>query len=197
MMALIVIGAIAAGQLALAFVLDGVTLANLTTPVSTFGASAGAGPLAKAGAQTSLLYICGSLPLFLGGELARPAQTIRRGVLGAYAVTALVVILAVAPLAAAPGLAATDIPAVSVAEQFSGAGLAHAIGIGIAASLAGLILCEYFALTRLIPAISRWRTRPGQPRDRRRDRADRAVHPDRSGRLLQRHAQALARRTVG
>jgi hypothetical protein len=159
-MALIVIGAIAAGQLALAGVLDGVTVAHLTTPISTFGTSAPTGALAKASAQTSLLYICGSLPLFLGGEVARPVITIRRGVLGAFALTAAIVIVAVAPLAAAPGLARTDIPGVSLAEQFSGPVLADAIGIGIAFSLAGVILCEYLALTRLLPAISNWRTRP-------------------------------------
>jgi hypothetical protein len=62
------------------------------------------GSVAKASAQTSLLSICGSPPLFLGGELARPARTIRRGLIGFYLLTAVVVILAVAPLAAAPGL---------------------------------------------------------------------------------------------
>ncbi len=112
--ALLVIGLIAAGQMVLAGVLDGVTVAHLSTPASSFGLGARTGSVAKAGAQTSLLYICGSLPLFLGGELSRPAQTIRRGLLGAFALTGLVVVLAVAPLAAAPGLLHTDIPGVSV-----------------------------------------------------------------------------------
>lgn len=158
--ALVVIGAIAAGQVVLAVVLDGVTVTHLSTPASTFGAGAPAGSLAKAGAQTSLLYICGSLPLFLGGELATPARTIRRGLLGAYALTALLVVLAVAPLAAAPGLARTQIPGVSVAQQYAGAGLARAIGIGVAVSIAGVILCEYLALTRLLHAVGSWAIRP-------------------------------------
>ncbi len=158
--ALIVIGLIAAGQLALAGVLDAVTIAHLSTPVPSFGTGAPAGALAKASAQTSLLYICGSLPLFLGGELAHPALTIRRGLIGAYLVTALVIVLAVAPLASAPGLAQTEIPGVSVAQQFAGRGLGYAIGIGIAVSTAGVILCEYLALTRLVHAISNWRLRP-------------------------------------
>ena len=76
---LLVFALMAAGQLALAAVLDGVTIAHISTPLSTFGTSAPAGSLAKATAQTSLLYICGSLPVFLGGELARPARTITRG----------------------------------------------------------------------------------------------------------------------
>jgi fumarate reductase subunit D len=110
--------------------------------------------------ETSLLYICGSLPLFLGGELARPARTIRRGLSGAYLLTAGVVILAVAPLAAAPGLLNTEVPGVSVAQQFAGSGLAEAIGIGVAVSIAGVMLCEYLALTRLVHFIGPWRMRP-------------------------------------
>ena len=70
------------------------------------------------------------------------------------------IVLAVAPLAAAPGLLRTEIPGVSVVEQFAGVGLARAIGIGVAVSTAGVILCEYFALTRLVHAVSRWRIRP-------------------------------------
>ncbi|HTU85517.1 MAG TPA: hypothetical protein VMF57_08070 [Solirubrobacteraceae bacterium] len=158
--AFVVLGVIAAGQLALAGILDGVTLAHIGAPLSSFGAGAPAGPLVKASAQTSQLYVCGSLPLFLGGELAAPARTIRRGIIAAFALSALVIVLAVAPLAAAPGLLRTDLPGMSVVEQFAGAGLARAIGIGVAVSTAGVILCEYVALTRLIHAIGRWRIRP-------------------------------------
>jgi len=158
--ALLVLGAMAAGQLALAGVLDGVTVAHLSAPASSFAAGAPAGSLAKAGAQTSLLYICGSLPLFLGGELARPARTIRRGLLGTYLLTAVVISLAVVPLATAPGLLRTAIPGVTVARLFAGSGLAQAIGIGVAVSIAGVIVCEYLALTRLVHAIGGWRMRP-------------------------------------
>ncbi len=158
--ALIVLGIVAAGQVALAGILDGVTLAHISTPASTFGTGAPAGSLAKVSAQTSLLYVCGSLPLFLGGELAQPVRTITRGVVGAFALTAGLIIFAVAPLAAAPGLLRTEVPGVAVAQQFAGVGLAHMIGIGIAVSTAGVILCEYLALTRLIHAIGHWPIRP-------------------------------------
>ena len=158
--AFLVLGVIAAGQLALAGLLGGITLAHVSTPISSFGAGAGTRAVAKAGAQTSLLYVCGSLPLFLGGELAAPARTIRRGLIATFGISAALVLLAVAPLAASPGLLRTAIPGVSVAQQFAGAGLAKAIGIGVAASTAGVILCEYVALTRLIHAIGRWRIRP-------------------------------------
>jgi hypothetical protein len=155
----LVLGVIAAGQLALAGILDAVTLAHLSTPISSFGAAAGTRAVAKAGAQASLLYVCGSLPVFLGGELAAPTRTIRRGVSAAFAATVVVILLAVAPLASMPGLLGTNIPGVSVAEQFASAGVAKAIGIGVAVSTAGVILCEYVALTRLIHHIGHWRIR--------------------------------------
>jgi hypothetical protein len=150
---LAVLAVMAAGQLALAGILDGVTVANLATPVASFG-TGGGGSVARASAQTSLLYVCGSLPLFLGGEV--PAASIRRGLLGAFAITGLVVLLAVAPLAAAPGLTGTAVPGVSLVAQFAGPGLAEAIGIGVAVSIAGVMLCEYLALTRLVHAIGGW-----------------------------------------
>jgi amino acid transporter len=156
---LVVLGLMAAGQLVLAGILDGITLTNLSAPAGTFGSAAGAGAVAKASAQTSLIYICGSLPLFLGGELRSPTRTIRRGLIGAFLITALVVLLAVAPLAAAPGLAQTEIPGVSVAQEFASSGVAQAIGIGVAVSIAGVMLCEYLALTRLVHAIGRWPVR--------------------------------------
>ncbi len=158
--ALLVIGLMAAGQVVLGGILDGVTLAHVSTPVSTFGTSAPLGSLTKATAQTSLLYVCGSLPLFLGGELAQPARTMARGLCAAFALTGIVVVLAVAPLAASPGLLNTEVPGVNLVQQFAGRGLAQAIGIGVGVSIAGVILCEYLALTRLISAISAWRMRP-------------------------------------
>jgi len=158
--ALLVIGLLAAGQLALAGVLAGVTVANVSTPVSTFGASAPAGSLAIASGQTALLYICGSLPFFMGGELGGNLRTAfrvtRRGLLGAYLATAVVIVAAVAPLAADPALAQGEIPGMTVAERFVGHGFAVTIGIGVAASVAGVILVEYLALSRLTTAVTSW-----------------------------------------
>jgi amino acid transporter len=71
--ALLVTGVLAAGQIVLAAALGGVTLAHLPVPVSSFAGPAPAGALASAAGQTSLLYICGSLPLFLGAALALSA----------------------------------------------------------------------------------------------------------------------------
>jgi amino acid transporter len=150
----IVAGVLAVGQLAIAAALGGVTVANLGAPAASFGASAPAGSLASATAQTALLYACASLPLFLGGEVARPAVTMRRGLITAYVVTAAVVIAAVFPLAAAPMFAGFPIPGVSVANRFAGHDFAVAVGIGVAASIAGVILAEYIALGRLLHAMT-------------------------------------------
>src|ERR1700761_2922978 len=93
--ALVTLGWLAAGQVAFAAVLDGVAVGHLGLPVSSFGTSAGVGHAFQSGTKTSLLYVCAGLPLFLGGELKRPAQTIRRGLSGAYLLTGVLVVLAV------------------------------------------------------------------------------------------------------
>jgi len=157
--ALLVIGLLAAGQLAIAAALSGVTLANVTTPPGSFGGSAPAGSLAIASGQTALLYICGSLPFFLGSELGgapRAFRVTRRGLPGAYLATVIVIIAAVAPLAADPALTHAPIPGMAVAERFAGHGFAVTVGIGVAASVAAVILVEYLALSRLTVAVTSW-----------------------------------------
>lgn len=163
--ALLAVGLIAAGQLALAAALSGVTLANVSPPYSAlgasgFGASAPAGPLAVASGQTALLFVCGSLPFFmsgeLGGDLRQRFRATRRGLLGAYLATVAVIIAAVAPLAAAPAFTRAEIPGMAVAERFAGPGFAVAVGIGVAVSVGGVMLVEYFALSRLTAAVTAW-----------------------------------------
>ena len=161
--ALAVTGLLAAGQLAVAAALSGVTLANVPLTAGSFGASAPARPLATASGQTALLYICGSLPFFLGGELGpdlrRAFRVTRRGLLGAYLATAAVIVLAVAPLAADPALMRGEIPGMDVAQRFAGHGFALTVGIGTAVSVAGVMLVEYLALSRLTTAATGWPVR--------------------------------------
>ena len=152
--ALLVIGVIAVGQLVLAAIVGGLTVANLGFPLSSFGASAPAGSVATASGLTALLYICGSLPFFMGGE-ATPRQ-MRRGVVGAYAVTVALIIVAVAPLAVESGFARTPIPGMAVAQAYAGHSMAVTVGIGVVASVGGVMLVEYLALSRLLTALTRW-----------------------------------------
>jgi hypothetical protein len=48
----------------------------------------------------------------------------------------------------------------TAAELFAGHGLAVAIGVGAAVSIAGVMLAEYLALSRLVTAVTSWRLRP-------------------------------------
>jgi amino acid transporter len=157
--ALVTLGLLAAGQVAFAAVLDGVAVGRLGLPLSSFGASAGAGDVIQSGTQTSLLYICAGLPLFLGGELRQPARTIGRGLSGAFVLTGVLAVLAVAPLAAAPALAHTEVPGAALLARFEGGGAGHAMGIAIAASVGGVILAEFLGLTRLLSAAGGWPVR--------------------------------------
>jgi hypothetical protein len=156
---LVVIGLLAVGQLALVGVLDVVTLAHNAPSAAAFGTRAPAGRLATAAGQTAVLYICGSLPIFLGGELARPARSLKRGLWAGYGLTAVGVTLAVFPLAANPAFTRAEIPGMSVSQVFAGRGLAVTVGIGVAASIAGVMLVEYLALSRLLVAVTPWRLR--------------------------------------
>ncbi len=150
---LLVLGTLAVGQLALVGALAAVSIGH-GADLSAFGAHASAGDLGTATGQISLLYVCGSLPLFLGGELARPVRTVRRGLVGGYALVAAGVVAAVFPYAANPAFTRAPIPGMSVAQVFSGRDLAVAVGVGVAASTADVMIVEYLALSRLIHVIS-------------------------------------------
>jgi hypothetical protein len=152
---LAVVGVLAAGQLALVAVLAGVTLSHSGSPSAYVGASAEPGAVAPATALVALLYVCGSLPVFLGGEVAQATRTVRRGLLAGFSVVAVGVVAVVAPVAANPAFAHAPIPGMSMARVFSGQQLAVAVGLGVAASVAGLMLVEYLALSRLLHALSR------------------------------------------
>ncbi len=149
------------GQLGLAALLAGIAVTHLGAPASSFSAGAATGPLATASAQTSLLYVCGSLPLFLGGELRRPAATTRRGLGIGYALSAVVVVAAVFPMAALPGVTRAGLPGVDLAAQFTSAPVWSSIGVGVAVSIAGVMLVEYVALTRLLHHLAGWSLRGG------------------------------------
>lgn len=151
---LAVTGALAVGQMALVGVLAGLA-ASHHAPAASFGAGAPAGALATASGQTALLYICGSLPLFLGGEVARPGRTVRRGLVGGYLLVAAGVIAAAFPLAAEAAFTRAPIPGMALAQAYSGRSLAVTVGVGSAVSIAGVMLVEYLALSRLLHAVSR------------------------------------------
>jgi hypothetical protein len=150
-----VIGTMAGVQVVLLVALAMVTIAHSGAPASYLTASpAPTGAAVSATASTALLYACGSLPVFLGGEVARPARTVRRGLVAGFLLVASGVVAVAAPLAANPAFARAAIPGMSLARVFSGRPLALAVGLGVAASVAALMLVEFLALSRLLHAVT-------------------------------------------
>jgi len=150
---LAILGLLGAAQLVLVAVLAAVTIDH-STSADSFRVPTGAADFAGASGQVALLYICGSLPVFLGGEIRRARSTIPRGLVGGYLLVAVGVIAAVYPLAANPAFTHAAIPGMAVAQVFSGRTLAVAIGIGVAVSTAGVMLVEYLATSRLLHALT-------------------------------------------
>jgi hypothetical protein len=110
----------------------------------------------RGSANVALLFLCGSLPLFLGAEVVGGARTVRRSLVVAGAVVAGYLVLAAFPLAAVdPSLVHANLPGYEIANAYSGRTLAIAIGVGGAVSVTGLIVAEYLALSRLLSAVTR------------------------------------------
>jgi hypothetical protein len=150
--AVVVLSVFAVGQLALVGFLAVVTIAH-AHPMSSFTTTSDAGDIASASGNVALLFVCGSLPFFFGGEVAQPARTVRRGVVTAYVLVVVAVVAAVFPLAANPAFTHAEIPGASVVGVYVGHAAGVAVGIGVAASIVGVMLVEYLALTRLIHAV--------------------------------------------
>lgn len=150
---LAVLGALSAAQLLLLAALAVVTIQH-DAPSGSFAPQPPTGALGAAAGQVALLYVCGSLPLYLGGEVRRPVRTVRRGLVAAYGLTTVAVVAAVFPLAQNPAFTRAAIPGMSVAQVFSGTPLAVAVGLGVAASVAGVMLVEFLALSRLLYALT-------------------------------------------
>ena len=147
------LGAIAVVQLGLVGLLDVVSVRHGTT-VHGVAVPASTHELATASGSVALLFVCGSLPLFFGGELASPERTVRRVLPGVFALTAVVVVAAVLPLALDPAFARAAIPGMSLVGVDVGAGAATAIGLGVALSVVGVMVVEYTAVIRLGHAIT-------------------------------------------
>jgi amino acid transporter len=150
---MVVLGVIGVGQLGLAALVDVVAVRHGSATAS-FAPHGHPHATAVAAGSVALLFVCGSLPLFLGGEVLRPRRTIRRVLPAAYVVTAAVVVLAVLPLATDPAFAQAAIPGMSLVRVDVGSAAATAVGLGVVASIVGVMLVEYLALTRLGHAVT-------------------------------------------
>jgi amino acid transporter len=139
-------------QLGILVVLGAVAIHHVGAPTGSFTHAHGLRPGA---ANIALLFVCGSLPLFLGSEVAGGGRTIRRALPIAGVIAAAYVAFAVFAFAAVdPALRGADLPVYAIASAYSGRTLAIGVGVGAAASVAGLIVAEYLALSRLLFAFT-------------------------------------------
>ena len=105
----------------------------------------------RATGGTALLFVCASLPLYLGAEVRGGSRTIRRGLAFAVALVGVVLLVAAIPLAGVPDeLRDAAVPGVAIAQAYSGRSLAIAVGLLTAGSTLALVVAEYLALARLL-----------------------------------------------
>jgi amino acid transporter len=147
-LALVSLLVVGLAQLVLLLVLGGVTLANVP---ARFAAQPEADPTARAVAGTALLFICSSLPLYLGAEVRGRSRTVRRGLVFAVAVVGLCFFVAAIGMSTVPrALLDFPVPAAAIAKYYSGRSLEVAVALGIAVGTLALIVAEYLALGRLL-----------------------------------------------
>jgi hypothetical protein len=144
---LVALLAIGLAQLVLLLVLGGVTLGHVPVRVA---AKPEADPTGRAVAGTALLFICASLPLYLGAEVRGRSRTVRRGLAFAVAIVGLCFFVASLGMATVPHvLLEFPVPAATIAKYYSGRTLEVAVTLGIAFGTLALIVAEYLALGRL------------------------------------------------
>lgn len=135
-------------QLVLMLVLGGVTLDHV--PVR-FAHEPRLDPIGRGVGGTALLFICASLPLYLGTEVRGGSRTVRLGLAAAVAVVGICFFVAALPLATVPpALRDFPVPAATIAKYYSGRPLEVAVALGIAGGTLALIVAEYLALGRLL-----------------------------------------------
>ena len=146
--ALVLLLGLGLAQLVLLLTLGGVELANVP---ARFASEPSVDPTGRAVGGTALLFICASLPLYLGAEVRGGSKTVRRGLAFAVAVVGGCFFVAALGIATVPGaLLAFPVPAAAIAKYYSGRSLEMAVALGIAAGTLALIVAEYLALGRLL-----------------------------------------------
>ena len=145
---LVVLLVLGLAQLGLLLALGGVELAHL--PVH-FASDPELDPTGRAVGGTALLFICASLPLYLGAEVRGGSRTVRRGLAFAVAAVAVCFFVAALGISRVPdALLRTPVPAYAIAHYYGSRELGIAVGLAIAAGTLALIVAEYLALGRLL-----------------------------------------------
>ncbi|HZS24553.1 MAG TPA: hypothetical protein VFA30_06140 [Gaiellaceae bacterium] len=142
------LGVLAVAQLATMLVLAGFELAH-TSP--SFASSPTLDDTGRATGGTALLFVCASLPLYLGAEVRGGSVVVRRGLAAAVAIVGGALLVAAIPLADVPDrLRDAAVPGAAIAQAYSGRSLAVVVGLLTAASVLALVVAEYLALARLL-----------------------------------------------
>jgi amino acid transporter len=145
---LAVLGLLASAQLVAMLVLARVVQSHTAT---TLAAEPELKGTVRAAATTALLFICASLPLYLGAEVRGGSRTVRMGLAAAVATVGAVFFISSIPLAGIPGeLRNAAVPGAAIAQAYSGRGLAVVVGLLTVGSTLALIVAEYLALARLV-----------------------------------------------
>ena len=143
--ALLVVGLV---QLGLLLALGGVELGHVPVRLAS---QPKPDPTGRAVGGTALLFICASLPLYLGAEVRGGSKTVRRGLALAVAFVGICFFVAALGMSTVPSaLLHLPLPATAIARYYSGRSLEVAVGLAIAAGTLALIVAEYLALGRLL-----------------------------------------------
>jgi amino acid transporter len=151
----VVVAIVAVVQAGLTLVLAGVVARHAGVHPAAFRVHAHPPSVLRGAGNVALLFICASLPLYLGAEVAGGGRTVRRTIVAAVAVTAVLIFLVAVPMAAlgSSQLAFLQAPGYTLVKAYEGDGLATAIALGAAASVGAVIVAEFVALTRLAQAM--------------------------------------------
>lgn len=150
---LAVTAAIGAAQVVLAGVLSGLEIAGGGGVEKGFGLHVPAATGAQYAASISLLFICGSLPLYFGSELRNATAITSRALPLSIGIGAACALAGAVALGHFHALLGTTVPGWGIAKSLGGRPLGVAVVVGAALSALTLVLLEYAALTRLLPAM--------------------------------------------
>lgn len=154
-LAIILVAVTAVVQVALTVVLAVVIARHTGIHAAAFAPHSQAQSVARGIGNVALLFTCASLPLFLGGEVRGGGRTVRRTILFAVVVTAVLLLVTAVPMAGLgeSRLATLEVPGYTLVRAYEGSGLADIIAVGAAASVVAVIVAEFIALTRLMRAM--------------------------------------------
>jgi hypothetical protein len=142
------LGVLAIAQLVALLVVAGVELSHVGV---SFSRHPSVDTTGRATGGAALLFVCASLPLYLGAEVRGGSRTVRKGIAAAVALVGAALLVAAIPLAAVPErLRDAAVPGAAIAQAYSGRGLAVAVGLLTAGGTLALIVAEYVALARLL-----------------------------------------------